>query len=125
VDTVHAGIVDGADVLARVYSGSDLVASRPIKVHCAKDPGFTLIRKSEMIPDLLLAYVWIAQPESPELHALSYAEAFRLLDSRKHTKTDSWLVDGRYSLRVGSSWRERLAPYRMQPRDWASKIVGR
>ena len=69
-----------------------------------------------------MVYAWNVFSIAPELYALTYAEAVKLLQDRGHTDTRSWNELGGWSLKVNETWRNLLSTYRMNPEDWAGKI---
>jgi hypothetical protein len=51
------------------------------------------------IAGLLIAFVWhVEDPSRACVYALSYQEAFSLLEKRGHTKTASWTEKNGYSV---------------------------
>ena len=85
---------------------------------------FSLDRKYQKIANLLLAYVrHIQDPSKACVYALTYQEAFDLLEKRGHTKTESWIVSNGYSVpNPGSDWLRDLEPYRMTPDRWCQRV---
>ena len=95
----------------------------PIQLKANRGARFVLDRKYAPIRNLLMVYVWGAEePSQTAVYALSYEEAFALLEAQGHTETRSWTQDGLYTLHVNVAWRARLAPYRMTPERWAERI---
>jgi hypothetical protein len=95
----------------------------PIQLKANEEARFGLYSKYEKIPNLLMVYAWNVSSEAPSLYALTYAEALALLESRGHTETSSWKDMKFYSMRVNDHWKDLLAPYRMDAKDWSKKIL--
>lgn len=110
----------GIDLIAYLDDAERFLAC-PLQLKANTDARFVVDRKYERFIGLLFVYAWNVLGEQPELYALSYAEAFTLLEAKGHTGTRSW-EKGNYSLRVNDEWRELLKPYRMQPNRWRKKI---
>jgi len=77
-----------------------------------------------------MVYVWyVKDSQAFEIYAMTYAmtysEAFAVLEERGHTLTKSWTKDkGGYTLpSVKNELRERLQPYRMRPGLWRDRLV--
>jgi hypothetical protein len=70
-----------------------------------------------------MVYAWNVSSSAPELYALTFDEALKLLQNRGHTDTRSWNELGGWSLKVNETWRKLLSTYRMKPEDWAPKIL--
>jgi len=85
---------------------------------------FSLDRKYEKIANLIMAFVWhIEDPSKACVYALTYEEAFQVLDKREHTKTASWREKNAYSVpNPGPDWLRDLEPYRMRPERWRGRI---
>jgi hypothetical protein len=57
------------------------------------------------------------------VYALTYKEAFDLLDKREHTKRKSWTVNGGWSVpNPGKDWMNDLEQYLMTPERWRQRI---
>ncbi len=101
----------------------------PIQLKANRGARFSLDRKYESVPNLLMVYVWgVHDPSSAVVHALTYKGAFKLLKEQGHTESKSWEDDGLYTLTVNEAWRTRLAPFRMTAEKWPELIrstVGR
>ena len=96
----------------------------PIQLKANEDARFSLYRKYEKFPNLLMVYAWNVSRESRALYALTYIEAEKLLELKGHTKSVSWTKDdGGYTLAANEVWRDTLQPYQMQPDMWATKIL--
>lgn len=110
-----------ADLKPKVIS----FVARPIQMKAASEEHFSIHRKYERFPDLILAYVWnLSQPEKAATYALSYAEALEVAQTLGWTETKSWLVDNRYNTSEPSKKiKELLEEYQMTPERWWKKIT--
>jgi hypothetical protein len=98
----------------------------PIQLKTAKDERFSLNRKYEKFPNLLMVYAWIPDNTIRVLYALTYKQAEALLQKgptgTDHTKSDSWEKNGYYHLKANSDWLTHLEPFKMKPGAWTNKI---
>jgi hypothetical protein len=117
----------GIDLIA--YADLDSTVSsfiaRPIQMKAASKANFSIDRKYEKFPDLILAFVWhLDSPEDARTYALSYGEALSISERLGWTTTPSWIERGRYSTQKPSHELVGLLEgHRMTPRAWWSKIV--
>jgi len=115
----------GVDLIAYHEVGGEepRFAACPIQLKCSSAEGFSLDKKYRSVSSLLLAYVWhVADPLKASIFALTYTEAFGVLEAHRFTNTPSW-EKGRYSIsKPGKSLIAMLENYRMAPHDWANKI---
>jgi hypothetical protein len=116
----------GVDLIAYLDLTADTeqFVSCPVQLKASKEARFSLDRKYEKIANLLLAFVWhIEDPSRACVYALTYKEAFHLLNKRGHTKTASWIVKKGYSVpNPGADWLKDLERYRMTPERWRERI---
>lgn len=110
-----------ADLDSRVSS----FVARPIQMKAASKAHFSIFRKYEKFPDLLLAFVWhLASPDAVKTFALFYDEAIQVGEAMRWTQTSSWIDKGGYSTQRPSQKLLRLLePYRMTPEAWWRKVV--
>ncbi len=95
----------------------------PIQLKANRGARFSLDRKYEHTRNLLMTYVWyVDDPASTVVYALTYNEAFQLLEEGKHTLTATWKDKGVYTLTVNQSWIERLSVYRMTAHHWPDRL---
>jgi hypothetical protein len=115
----------GIDLIAYLDRVGDVpeFVGCPIQLKANEKARFGIDRKYEKIPNLLMVYAWHVSTDAPELYALTYSEAFGLLDKRGHTKRASWTEKGAWTLKVNDEWRKMLSPYLMQPEQWGPKIL--
>ena len=132
---VHQLTMGGLEVAAPLCDrGVDLIAwlwlpkaagmlAVPIQLKAAAEGSFSLDRKYERIPNLVLAYVWrVKVPARALVFALSYPEAVSVAQDMGYTRTESW-AQGHYVVtRPGRKLLERLEPHRMEPQLWKSKL---
>jgi hypothetical protein len=91
----------------------------PIQIKAAADASFSLESKYQKIPGLTMVYVWgLRDYAHTKCFALSFAQAFRIMKERAHTRTNSW-KKGRYSTtRPSEVERALLAPFEMNSSKW-------
>ncbi len=92
----------------------------PIQMKAATNEAFSIDRKYERFPNLILVYVWnLGDSAQTRCFALTYSNAIQIADKMEFTKTPSWLQGGRYSTTAPSKrLREMLAPFAMSPKRW-------
>ncbi len=116
--------------------GIDLVAYRdgedgkdfaayPIQLKASSSESFSLDKKYERFPRLLIAYVWNVQaPERSDVYALTFRDAMQVMEKKGYAKTDSWTKKGYYFVRsAGPDLKEMLEPYKMANSEtWQQKL---
>jgi hypothetical protein len=112
----------GIDLI--VYRGDGNFVARPIQMKASSLESFSLDRKYEHIPNLLLTYVWNVQtPERNEIYAMTFDEAVQILKEKGYDKTESWQHWNYYFVRnAGVTLKELLKQYRMSPERWQQKL---
>jgi hypothetical protein len=117
----------GIDLIAYADLESKVEAfvARPIQMKAASQRSFSLNKKYEKFPNLLIAHVWhLDLPDDVRTYALSYAEAFGVAEKMGWTRTSSWLDNGVYSnTRPGVKLRELLEPFRMTSERWWQRVT--
>jgi hypothetical protein len=117
----------GIDLIAYldIDSAARRFAARPIQMKAASQRSFSIDRKYEKFHDLILAFVWHVDGESPpETYALTYAEANAVGEAMGWLGTSSWIEKGAYSnTQPGKDLCRRLDPYRMTPEAWRARIA--
>lgn len=95
-----------------------------VQVKTSANESFSLHQTDVRSPHSLIAYVWRAQsPGDSSVYALTFDEAFRIVQTKGYVKTHSWRELGGYSVtHAGSELRQMLAPYRMTPERWELKL---
>lgn len=111
---------NGVDLIVYRWSPeTGIFAARPIQMKAASGFAFSVDRKYEHIPHLILAYVMKVRAEH-EIYALWYRDAVNVADSLGWTKTASWATGGGYTRTYGSkNLVQALGPYKMAPSDWS------
>lgn len=116
----------GIDLIAYADTGEGLTSfvACPIQMKAASGKAFSIDRKYEKFPNLILAFVWnVGSPNEAETYALTHAEAVAVGDEMGWTLTASW-EKGLYS--TSSPSRKLLGllePYRMTPEAWRRKVT--
>jgi len=111
-------------VVYRDGQGSKDFAAYPIQLKASSHESFSLDKKYERFPRLLIAYVWNVQaPERAEVYALTFSDAMKIMEQKGYAKTDSWTKKGYYFVRsAGPELREFLKPYKMNTKRWQEKL---
>ncbi len=116
----------GVDLVAYLDRGNppdDFVAC-PIQVKSSTGEGFSLDRKYEKVPNLILAYVWhVGRPAAFSVYALSYAEALEVLRRKGHTKASCWKKGYWNISKADKQLVQLLGRYKMTPQKWADKVA--
>ena len=117
----------GVDLIA--YADLDPRAprflARPIQMKASSAASFSIDRKYEKFPGLILAHVWhLDDPEAARTYALYYQEALTIAEQLGWTTTPSWTQQGRYSTSTpGREVMRQLEAHRMTPQAWWSKVI--
>ncbi len=119
----------GVDLIAYMDIDEDIdqFVGIPIQLKAASKRTFSIHRKYNKFPNLIMAYVWdLASTEyQPTIYALTQAEAVAVADLMGYTKTDSWLVKGSYDQTQPSKRLiEYLQPFQMTVNTWRRKLLG-
>ncbi len=95
-----------------------------IQLKASSQESFSLDRKYERFPHLLIAYVWNVQtPAQSDVYALTFKDALQVLEKKGYAKTDSWKNGGYYFVRnAGVDLKRILEPYKMTPKRWREKL---
>jgi hypothetical protein len=117
----------GIDLIAYLDTGDgvrDFVAC-PIQMKAASRESFSIDKKYEPFPGLILAYVWnVFDPDATVTYALTYGEAVEVADHMGYTQNDAWLVGRRWNCpTIGRPLRKLLEPHRMTCAKWREKIA--
>ena len=119
----------GVDLIAYMDIDEDIdqFVGIPIQLKAASKRTFSIHRKYNKFPNLIMAYVWdIASTDlQPTIYALTQQEAVAVGDAMEYTKTASWLVGGSYDqTRPSRKLIELLKPYEMTLTTWRKKLLG-
>ena len=72
--------------------------SLPVQLKAASNMSFSINRKYEKIPGLLMAYTWFSNsPNDAVLYIMRYEQAIALGNDLNWTSTNSWETGGAYS----------------------------
>jgi hypothetical protein len=117
----------GVDLIAYLdldESGGGFTAC-PIQMKAATNESFSLMRKYEKFPQLLLVHIWhVHEPDNACSFALNYDEAFSVAETMGWTKTTSWIDrDGYSTTRPSKRLMKLLEPHRMEVGSWKRKVV--
>jgi hypothetical protein len=111
-------------VVYRDGEGGKDFAAYPIQLKASSHESFSLDKKYERFPRLLIAYVWNVQaPERSDVYALTFSDALQVMEKKGYAKTYSWTKKGYYFVRsAGSELKEILEPYKMTTERWQEKL---
>ncbi|MGA3160141.1 MAG: hypothetical protein ABSC77_02910 [Terracidiphilus sp.] len=95
-----------------------------IQLKASSQESFSLDKKYERFPHLLIAYVWnVRTPAQSDVYALTFKEALQVMEKKGYSKTDSWMSGGYYFVRnAGVDLKKILEPYKMTPKRWREKL---
>jgi hypothetical protein len=117
----------GIDLIAYLDIGDDTrgFIACPIQMKAARGEVFSIDKRYERFPGMIMAYVWnVFDPPATLTYALTYREAVQVGDRMGYTKNASFQVGGVWTCnQIGRSLRELLEPYRMTQAKWREKIV--
>jgi hypothetical protein len=106
----------GVDLIAYLDREIGGFCASPIQMKSTAGATFSLDRKYESIPGLLLAYVWdVGQPGDAAVYLMSYAEAFGVAEEMGWHQTSSWAKGSYTATRVSAKLRDLIARYAMTP----------
>jgi len=99
-------------------------AAYPIQVKASSHESFSLDKKYERFPRLLIVYVWnVKGPEPCEVYALNFKDAEAVMEAKGYAKTDSWTKKGYYFVRSADpKLKELLKRFRMTPERWPARL---
>ena len=118
----------GIDLIAYADLGVavDRFVARPIQLKAATGRSFSIGRKYEKFPGLLLAYVWgLNNLTSTRCYLMSHEESLAIGDAMGWTKTASWKKGYYVSNSPSEKLIDLLAPYLATPDTWWVRVVGR
>jgi hypothetical protein len=113
------------DYLVFPHAGNGArLAPYEVQLKTSANETFSLHKTDVHSPRSVIAYVWRAQsPQDSVIYALSYDEAFRIIQTKRYVNTRSWKELGGYSVtHAGSELKQMLAPFRMSPESWQQKL---
>lgn len=97
----------------------------PMQVKAASQRSFSISRKYNKFPNLIMVYVWnILSDEMSVIYALTQQEAVSVGDEMGYTATASWQEGGLYTTtRPSQKLVKLLEPYKMTPEKWRGKLL--
>ena len=110
-------------VYADRSSSSGEFPAIPIQMKGASKKSFSIDKKYEKIPRLLIAYVWGIESDTHETFVLTYSEALKIATDMGYTKTDAWIIDGYYAVPTpGKKLESKLREFQMTPEKWRATL---
>lgn len=115
----------GIDLIAygdRLHPGREFPAV-PIQMKCALKKSFSIDKKFEKIPQLLIAYVWGIEGEKHETFVMTYQEALKIASDMRYTNSPFWKKKGKYaSTRPAKKLEKMIREFQMTPERWREKL---
>lgn len=116
----------GIDLIAygdRLHPGRAFPAV-PIQMKCALNKSFSIDKKFEKSPQLLIAYVWGIEGETHETFVMTYQDALKIASDMGYTNTPCWKKEkGKYaSCRPGKKLEKMIREFQMTPERWREKL---
>ena len=107
----------GLDLIAfKSISAQGRFRAIPVQMKAFSGRGFSVHRKYEKFPDLLMAYVWNVQnPLKTEAVVMTFKEAVGVAEILGWTQTTSWERAGYSVTNAGKRVLNELLPYRYEP----------
>jgi len=118
----------GVDLIAYVdkEASNTPFVSVPIQMKVATKECFSLDRKYEVFPGLLIVYVWhiSKEPDLQKTYALTYAQAHVVAGEMGWLETPTWKAKGSYAnTQPGAKLKSLLEPYAMSSANWKGCIA--
>jgi len=117
----------GVDLIAYadLDGGGGRFRARPIQLKAALHRSFSLDRKYEKFPDLLLAYVWdLHDLPNSHCYVMSYRQAVEIGDKMGYTATASWRTGKYTTTRPSRRLLEFMASCRATQDNWRARVLG-
>lgn len=87
----------GIDLI--VYKDHDKFAACPIQMKVASERSFSIDRKYEKFPRMIMVYVWnVKDPSKTAAYVLTYKQAVDVAKGKGWTKSKSWTKKHRYAV---------------------------
>lgn len=116
----------GIDLIAYVDLGEDVKSytARPIQMKAAWTRAFSLDRKYEKFPGLILAYVWhLGNRDQAVTFAMTYSEAQGIAEAMSWTKAASWERGGYSTSQPSRKLYGLLERFEMKRGAWRSRLL--
>jgi hypothetical protein len=117
----------GVDVIAYADLSAQVAtfSAKPIQMKAFSAAGFSVSAKYSRISNLLMAYVWHVNEQSPAVtYALTYADAVKVGEAMGWTETSSWKDGGIYSsTKPSERLKTLIEPFRVVPGRWWGLVV--
>lgn len=107
---------NGIDLLAFLVDPWKVI---PIQMKASSSRAFSLFKKHERVPGLVMAYVWHASVATDvEIYAMTWNEAKQVADGLGWTKTASWEREGYSTTNASKRVQVALEQYRISEGSW-------
>ena len=113
-------------VYADLGEGVSQFSARPVQMKAASKQSFSIDRKYEKFPDLIIAFVWgLEDPAHTATFAMTYGQAVAIADQMGYTQTTSWLEKNKYSATdVTEKLANLIEPHRTTLDGWRQLVIG-
>jgi len=115
----------GVDLIAYIDIDDEIdrFIAFPIQLKVSTDRRFSVMRKYNRFPNLIIAYVWgIGDGGNAVTYALTQQESTAIAESMGWTATASW-EKGFYHSITSKKLSQLLEPYVMTPTAWRTKLL--
>jgi hypothetical protein len=119
----------GVDLIAYIDTAGDEITefrAVPLQLKAASNRSFSINRKYEKFPNLLMVFVWGLQAprEDAVTYALTHHECIAIADQLGWTQSNTWHNRGTYSTtKPSKELLHLLEPYRMTPEKWRGRLM--
>ncbi len=117
----------GIDLIAYADTGNGVLtfAAKPIQMKAASGQSFSIDRKYDVFPNLILAFVWnVADAANVVTYAMTCADALAIGDQMGYTQTESWRRGRYHCTSISGRLLQLIEAHRMTPARWQSMIAG-
>ena len=99
-------------------------SARPIQIKAASSQSFSIDKKYEKYPHLILTFIWhLDDPKKIVVYGLDYQDAISVAASMGYTKTDSWRKGKYTTTKPSEKLIKLLQPYKMTAKTWKKTLV--
>lgn len=112
----------GIDLI--VYLDKNKFVSCPVQMKASTKASFSLDKKYEKFPNMILAYVWYLEDANKTVsYALTYSEALQVCEKMGWTKTESWKKGFYSTTKPSDKLLKLLELYKMTTKRWQEKVL--
>ena len=97
--------------------------ARPIQIKAASARSFSIDKKYEKYPSLILTFIWhLDDPRNVVVYGLDYQDAMDVATRMGYTKTESWHKGHYVNTKPSEKLLKLLRPYKMTADRWKSTL---